>query len=168
MTARIRGNDAYRIAGSCLVGREKSASHRVSLRRESRWSEIERGDIADKGDIVWDADDSQAGEETISACDTSCLKPSPTLFFSDLLLSLHLFLCASFNRSVTLLSFSRSCPSGLVWLALSSFSSSSCPSPGAFLFPSSLFCYKMQSCRAKTNVHLSSDLVSQCTSIYTH
>lgn len=100
-------------------GEKKSASYQVLLRHESRWSEIERGDIADKGDIVWDADDSQAGEETISACDCSCLKPSPTLFLSDLLLPLplHLFLLASVNRPVTLLYFSHSGPSGLVWIA---------------------------------------------------
>lgn len=50
-------------------------------------NKIERGDIANKGDIVCDADDSQEAEEPLSACDTSSLKPSPALPFSDLFCS---------------------------------------------------------------------------------
>lgn len=41
-----------------LKRREKSATHRRLLHQETRWSEIERGDITNKGDIVRDADDS--------------------------------------------------------------------------------------------------------------
>lgn len=65
-------------------GERKSASHWELLHRGGRWSKIERGDIANKGDIVCNADDSQEAEEPLSACDTSSLKSSPALSFSDL------------------------------------------------------------------------------------
>lgn len=63
----------------------KSAEHWELLHQGGRWSKIERGDIVNKGDIVCNADDSQAAEEPLSVCDTSSIIPSPVLSLSDLL-----------------------------------------------------------------------------------
>lgn len=75
-------NDICSIAGSCRE--RKSAAHWELLHQGGRWSKIERGDIVNKGDIVCNADDSQAAEEPLSVCDTSSIIPSPALSFPDL------------------------------------------------------------------------------------
>lgn len=67
--------------------------------RGGRRREIGKRDIANKGDIVWDADDSRAAEEPESACDTGSLKPSPALSLplTSFALPQHLFLLPSFR-----------------------------------------------------------------------
>lgn len=164
----MRGNDIYSIAGSCVMGREKV--HHIGNRYTGEADEAKkaRGDIANKGDIVCDADDSQAAEEPISACDTSSLKPSPALSSSDLFRSPppHLFLPSSFNRRCdTALFFPLRSPTDWSgYLSQSFFSPSSYRCQGAFLSPSFI---SLQS-TGKPNTRLSSDLVSKCTSIHTH
>lgn len=59
----------------------------VGCTRGGGRSGIGKRDIANKGDIVWDADDSRAAAQPESACDTSSLKPSPALSSSDLFCS---------------------------------------------------------------------------------
>lgn len=155
----------YSIAGSWLMGREKSASRRESLHQGGRWSEIEKGDIANKGDIVWDADDSQAARRAYICLWHQQLKTiTCTLFLWPLSLSLNTSFISlpsidEWHCSI----FSSQVPADWSgYLSLSSFFSP-CPCLGAFLFP---FLHVSLQSTGKSNAHLSSDLVSKRTSIY--
>lgn len=68
------------------------------LHQGGRWSKMERGDIANKGDIVCDAYDSQEAEDPLSVGDTGSLKPSPVLFSWPLPSHLCLFFRVNRHR----------------------------------------------------------------------
>lgn len=89
----------------------------VGCTRGGGRSGIGKRDIANKGDIVWDADDSRAAAQPESACDTSSLKPSPALSSSDLFCSPSTPLSSSSFQTeerVALLYFFPSGPDGSV------------------------------------------------------
>jgi len=84
--------------------KKKCSTLGVAPPKGGRWSKTERGNIANKGDIVCNVDDSQVAEEPLSRCDKSSLIPSPAPFFSDLLHSPFSPIC-SLNGGVTQFSF---------------------------------------------------------------
>lgn len=144
-------------------GKRKSASHWELLHQGGRWSKIEGGDTVNKGDIVCNADDNQAAAKPLSACDTSSLKRSPALSFSDLFHPPSTPLSFLFPSIATTFFFFL-LQSWQIGLDIS-LSPSSYPGLGAFLYTFSFI--SLQS-TGKPNTRSSSDLVSTYASIYTH